>query len=103
MRVVCTVVYLGLVVLQILSARVIADLDHALGFLTQQQEVAHVHCTRVLTFDGVVDHPAGGGIVTMDGGRGLRGVSNPNSEYLRTKFDTRHTKIQKPKNTNKLP
>ena len=29
--------------------------------------------------------------------------SNPKWEYLRTKFDTRHTKNQKPKNTNKLP
>ena len=30
-------------------------------------------------------------------------LSNPDPEYLRTKFDTRHTKNQKPKNTNKLP
>ena len=31
------------------------------------------------------------------------GHSNPDLEYLRTKFDTRNTKNQKPKNTNKLP
>ena len=33
----------------------------------------------------------------------LRGHSNPDLEYLRTKFDTRRTKNQKPKTTNKLP
>ena len=35
--------------------------------------------------------------------RQIRGHSNPDLEYLRTKFDTRRTKNQKPKNTNKLP
>ena len=71
MCVVRAIIYLGLVITQILSAGVVAYLDHALGFLTRQQEIVLVHCKRLLMFDGVVGDISGGGVIAVDGGRRL--------------------------------
>ena len=66
MRIVHAIMYLGLGITKILPTGVVINLDHALGFLTQQPEVLHVHCTGLLTLDGGVDDASGGGVIVVD-------------------------------------
>ena len=70
--VMCAVVVLGVVVAQILLPWMMADGQNALCLLTQQPKISHVHRSRSLPFDGVVDDADGRGVVAMDGDGGLR-------------------------------
>ena len=71
MLVIGTVVEFCLVVAQILLAWMLADGENLLCLLTQQPKISHVHRTRALALDGVVDNAHGGDVVTVDGCGGL--------------------------------
>lgn len=72
---VCAVEEFGLVVAQIFLSWVMPDGENTLCFLTQQPKISHVHGTRTLPLDGIVDDAHGGGVVAVDGG-GRLGMSH---------------------------
>ena len=72
---VCAVEEFGLVVAQIFLSWVMPDGQNTLCFLTQQPKISHVHGTRTLPLDGIVDDAHGGGVVAVDGG-GRLGMSH---------------------------
>ena len=63
-----TVVHFRRKIANVLMSRVVPDFEHALHVLTQQPKIPHIHCTRTLPFDRVIDDTDGGGVVDMDGG-----------------------------------
>ena len=72
---VCAVKEFSLVVAQIFLSWVMPDGQNTLCFLTQQPKISHVHGTRTLPFDGILDDAHGGGVVAVDGG-GRLGMSH---------------------------
>ncbi len=67
-----TVVEFCLVVSKNFLAWMMADGENSLCLLTQQPKISHIHCTRALALDGVVDDAHGGGVVAVDGRGGLQ-------------------------------
>jgi hypothetical protein len=61
-----------LVVRQILLARVPFKRKNILCFLFTSPKISHFHCSRTLSFDGIIGNPDGGCIIAVDGGFGLR-------------------------------
>ena len=70
--VVRAVVILGLVIAQILLSRIISYFENSLCLVTQQPKISHIHRSRTLPLDGVIEDSDGSGVVDMDGGRWLR-------------------------------
>ena len=52
--------------------RLIIKFEISLGFAIQEPEIAHLHGTGALAFDGVVDDADGGGVVDVYRSRRLR-------------------------------
>jgi len=60
-----------LVVRQIFLAGVPLKKINILCFLFTSPKIYHLHCSRALSFDGVIGNPGGGCIIAVDGSFGL--------------------------------
>ena len=68
-------VFLAGVVPEIFGAGMLGETEHALGLLAEEPEISHLHGTRSLPFDGIVDDAYGGCVVNVYRG-GWLGMSH---------------------------